>query len=351
MDSLAGPLLARLFPALPAPVLPLSDVQRVLFIRPGGIGDAVLLVPAIQAVQQAWPAAQIEVLAERRNAAVFDLCPAVRRIFCYDVPRHWRDFLLNRYDLIIDTEQWHYLSAVMARLLRGRVRCGFDTNERARLFSCPVPYWQDCYEVESFYRLLDGLKIARPGAAATPFLTVLDAALSVADDVLGALVDRPVVALFPGASIAERRWSAEFFRVLAQRCYDSGWAVVVVGGPQDKDLAERICRDRLTLNLAGRLTLPQTAAVLRRCTLLVSGDSGVLHLGVGLGIRTVSLFGPGIAEKWAPEGAKHRVVNLKLPCSPCTRFGTTPPCPVGGRCIKEISADQVWVAVSVLMKG
>jgi ADP-heptose:LPS heptosyltransferase len=102
------------------------------------------------------------------------------------------------------------------------------------------------------------------------------------------------------------------------------------------------------LNLAGRTTLAETGAVVARSALLVSGDSGVLHLAVGLGIPTVSLFGPGIAAKWGPKGEGDVAVNHRLPCSPCTRFGTTPPCPVQARCLSEITVTEVTVAVTGL---
>jgi ADP-heptose:LPS heptosyltransferase len=83
--------------------------------------------------------------------------------------------------------------------------------------------------------------------------------------------------------------------------------------------------------------------------LLVSGDSGVLHLAVGLDVPTVSLFGPGIAEKWAPRGDIHRVIDHHLACSPCTRFGTTPPCPIQARCLADIGVDEVLGKIRTLI--
>jgi ADP-heptose:LPS heptosyltransferase len=81
----------------------------------------------------------------------------------------------------------------------------------------------------------------------------------------------------------------------------------------------------------------------------MSGDSGVLHIAVGLGVPTVSLFGPGRTKKWAPQGALHIVINKGLACSPCTTFGTTPPCPHDARCMRDISADEVINAVTMLL--
>jgi ADP-heptose:LPS heptosyltransferase len=105
----------------------------------------------------------------------------------------------------------------------------------------------------------------------------------------------------------------------------------------------------LGLNLAGLTSLAETAAVIHKSSLLLSSDSGVLHIAVGLGKATVSLFGPGRAKKWAPQGEQHIVINKGLACSPCTTFGTTPPCSIDARCMREITVDEVVNAVTMLL--
>jgi ADP-heptose:LPS heptosyltransferase len=95
--------------------------------------------------------------------------------------------------------------------------------------------------------------------------------------------------------------------------------------------------------------LSETAAVIQKSVLLLSGDSGVLHIAMGLGVPTVSLFGPGRAGKWAPRGERHIVINKGLSCSPCTTFGTTPPCPISAQCLNDITVDEVFNAVAVLL--
>ena len=156
--------------------------------------------------------------------------------------------------------------------------------------------------------------------------------------------------LFPGASIAERRWGRERFRDLAMRLRQAEGRVVVVGGGGDRSDGDYICGDGVGLNLAGKTSLLETAAVLSRATALVSGDSGLLHIAVGLGIPTVSLFGPGIAAKWAPRGAQHIVLDRRLACSPCTRFGSTPRCTRGAECLAAIGVDEVAAAVFRILR-
>jgi ADP-heptose:LPS heptosyltransferase len=155
--------------------------------------------------------------------------------------------------------------------------------------------------------------------------------------------------LFPGASIAERRWGAERFRSVAQWCLGEGLQVALVGGGGDAAETGQIAAGLDVLDLAGRTNLAETAAVLERAAVVVSGDSGILHIAVGLGRPTVALFGPGIVVKWAPRGPAHVVLNKQLSCSPCTRFGYTPACPHASRCLAEISIDEVTAGIAQLM--
>lgn len=349
LDRLLGSALVHLLPKPPAPSLQ-QPPESILLIRPGGIGDAVHLVPAIHALRHNFPNVTIDILAERRNAGTFALCPGIRQVLLYDRPGELLKVLGNRYNVVIDTEQWHRLSAIVARLTRSPVKIGFATNERARLFTHGVPYSHDDYEVDSFQHLLAPLGITADTCPEGDWLRVPEAAARSVATLLEQGRNRPLVVLFPGASIAERRWGAENFRAVVQWCKAQGLAVVVVGGGGDREEGERIVAGLDALNLAGCTALAETAAVLDRAAVVVSGDSGILHIAVGLGRPTVSLFGSGIAAKWAPRGPRHIVLNKHLPCSPCTRFGTTPPCPHDNRCMREIAVVEVTAAIEAVIR-
>jgi lipopolysaccharide heptosyltransferase II len=321
---------------------------NILLIRPGGIGDAVLLAPAIAALKTKFPATTITVLVEKRNAGVFAMVRGIERVLRYDVPAEFLAAFRLRPDLVIDTEQYHRLSAVVARLTGATTLIGFATNERARLFHHAIPYSHDDYEAESFGHLLAPLGITLPATLDVPFLAVPPQAQARAAQLLAPLAGRPFVALFPGASIPERRWGSERFTEVASRLSQHGYGIVVIGGREDTAASSTITQ-AAGLNLAGQTTLAESAAILAQSALLVSGDSGVLHLGVGVGTPTVSLFGPGIAKKWAPQGPRHRVINQEFPCSPCTRFGYTARCPRQAACLQQITPAMVTeTALSLL---
>ncbi len=112
----------------------------------------------------------------------------------------------------------------------------------------------------------------------------------------------------------------------------------------------KLPKDRF-LDLIEKTSLSEIAAILSQLDLLISTDSSLLHLGYAVGTKTVALFGPGIPEKWAPGGHGHIVIRKNLPCSPCTKFGYTPPCPYAYRCMKEIKVDDVMAGVEKAMKG
>mgnify|MGYP000889832690 FL=1 len=338
LDSVVGPILTALIPSPEQPVLA-APPASVLVIRPGGIGDAVLLAPALNCLKKKLPNARITVLAERRNAGVFQLVPAADRVLCYDTPKGLYEALRDSYELVIDTEQWHRLSAVVARMIRADSRFGFTTNERSRMFTRTFPYSHDDYETDSFARLFE--PICGEMKFSPPFLTVPQDARQSARTKLKPLNDKSYVVLFPGASIPERRWGAARFRGIAERLEADGYSVVAVGAATDMDDGAVICGGT-GLNMAGKTSLAETAAILEGSALLIAGDSGVLHIAAGLGIPTISLFGPGRQAKWGPRGENHRIINLNLPCSPCTTFGTTPECSTNGRCMQEITVDTVW---------
>jgi len=346
-DKLIGALLTRL---LTTPLSqPIRKPQNILVIRPGGIGDAVLLIPAIRYLKKCYPDAKITILGEKRNSAIFSLCSSVDKTIHYDKLRELFTAIRCGYDMVIDTEQWHRLSAVVARFTGAPLIIGYGTNERKKLSTRTVPYSHSDYEVDSFFNLLASIGIARPDEITTPFLVIPEDARQNAESMLGKLVDKPFVAIFPGASVTERRWGVDKFGEVAARLVRQGISVVVIGGKEDVADSEKIFAGKFGLNLAGKTSLAETAAVIDKSILLVSGDSGILHIGVGLGKSTVSLFGPGIVEKWAPRGPRHIVINKKLPCSPCTKFGYTPECPINARCMAEITVDEVVAAVEKLL--
>ena len=343
IDAILGKLLCKILSPKPATRYVPTRFAKILYIRPGGIGDAVLLLPSIITLKHFIPGAEIDILAETRNCAIFSLCPEINRVILYASPTQLLLILRKKYDVVIDAEQWHRLSAVIARLTGAPMIIGYSTNERKRLFTHPIVYSHDDYEMNSFFRLLTPLMGKTNDEVKVPFLSIPSEALESVRLLLNSLRSTKVVALFPGASIRERKWGSHKFRETATRLSAKGYSVVVIGGKEEiSDVEEIVSGLAYAVNFCGKTSLVETAAILKESVLLITGDSGIMHIAYGLGTPTVSLFGPGIEKKWAPRGENVTVINKHLPCSPCTKFGYTPRCDKGAECMKQITVDEVY---------
>ncbi len=333
--------------------IPVDEVRRILVIRPGGIGDAVLMYPMLRALQRHFQA-PIDVLGERRNASLYRVNRLVESTFTYDL-RPWalRALQKRNYDLVVDTEQYHHLSVILANHLRPKYLCGFDTLGRGRFQTHRVRYSEHYYEAHSFLDLASAV-IGRkqPFDPDEPFLDVDVCWQDWARENVP-INGRLLAAMVPTASSAHRFWAPERYAAVARWLIERGYHVGVRGGRDAVDPALRIkagfSAEDLS-DLAGRTSLPQAAGVVSRAALYVSADTGMLHIAYGVGTPTVHMFGSGIQEKWAPPGRRYVVVNKRLPCSPCTRYGSTPPCLYAVACMDAIGVGDVTSAIEGVLE-
>jgi lipopolysaccharide heptosyltransferase II len=330
---------------------------KILVIRPGGIGDAALLYPLLNALKARFKNSEIDILAEKRNSGILVGCPFINEVFLYDSAPLFVLYkaLKKNYDIVIDSEQWHRLSAVVAYLTRAPIRVGFATNNRSQLFTHGVPYNHEQYEVFSFLNLCstitgDDCEFNN----LSPFIPIDQKLISKFSLPIEELRRRSVAiaGIFSGATTRERRWEASKFAELIKGLIEEGFGIVIIGGKDDvaeSNKLEKIANRDVTINYAAKTSLIETAAIISQVDVFVSSDTGLMHLAYGVGTPTVSLFGAGIQEKWAPIGNNNIAINKHLLCSPCTRFGYTPKCPYDVRCLSDISVEEVKAAVLELV--
>jgi heptosyltransferase-2 len=159
---------------------------------------------------------------------------------------------------------------------------------------------------------------------------------------------QPFAALAPGAAHATKRWPIRHWIALAERLRTMGYELVAVGGADDRELANQLGPG--VHNAAGEFTLQETGACLARAAVLVSGDTGVMHMATGVGTRVVALFGPTVELfGFFPYASGAAVLESDPGCRPCSAMGTAR-CPLGHhRCLEEVFPDQVAAAVQRLV--
>jgi len=155
---------------------------------------------------------------------------------------------------------------------------------------------------------------------------------------------RPVVALAPGAVGPSKRWAAGAYAALASRLTSEGFAVWVLGGPDEKALAAEIAGGSAVRDLTGH-DLRDAILALAAASAAVSNDSGLLHAAAALGTPSIGIFGPTSPWHWAPLNPLAATIESKseLPCRPCHK----PVCRLGHhRCMTEIGVDEVFAATT-----
>ena len=338
-----------------APTPQPADIRSLLILRPGGMGDMLMLLPVIRGLREALPHARIDIVCEKRNRDVLHLAGLEDTALLYDTHplallRRLRD---TAYDVVLDTEQFHNFSAILSWLSGARVRIGFKINPaRLHLYTHLVGYDVDGYEMDQFVRLVQTLGISLPVSGLHGSLAEVAIPGKIPAHLEQIAAGRRLVAVCPGAGDPYKQWGGDRFAPLIDGLVEFGEAVVLLGGRDDRASAQgilaRLGNAAFVSDCTGRCTLVETAAILKRAALLIGGDSGLTHLAGSLGVRTLVLFGPSDPGKWAAPDEHHVVIRKPLPCSPCAIFGYRKWCR-DIPCMRSISVDEVMHAATSML--
>ncbi len=312
------------------PHMPPLRMPKVLFITTSNLGDAVLTTPVLQRLIDRHGAGNVSVMAGAKAAPLFQDDAALAQVIVYDKRAGLRDkFRLLRmlrrqhFDQVVDMRRT--LFPLLVKGLRGlpsALRAGRRPGHAA------LEHWQNAFGEsvaagDLHWRVVVGGEAARRANA------------------LLAGGHGPFVAIAAGAASDLKRWPLQRFAAVANKIQkEIGAMPVFLGGEAERDLAgvlKRACPQ--ALDLIGKTDVPTLAAVLKRCELLLTNDSGPMHVAAALGIPVISLFGPTDAARYAPVGTQHRMLRLDLKCSPCKQAQ----CPLGTHaCMQDLTEETVW---------
>ena len=334
-----------------------ESFDKILVIQTAFIGDAILTLPLIQALKIHYPKSSIDVVVAPRTAEIFVHHPAISNIIQYDkrgrdkgikgLRRMRNELRTANYDLILVPHR-SLRSAFLTWLLHPSLSIGFDTSAGRWLFKRIVRYNPSFHEIERNLSLLSSLKLPIV-AAELPRLYPSNQDVQILDSIMSAdKVNsyKNIIALAPGTIWNTKRWPADRFAAVCQRVASENIAIVLLGGKEDEALCRHvteIAQRKNVFNAAGKLTLLQSAELIRRCKVLVSNDSAPMHIAVAMGTPVVAIFGatiPGFG--FAPRGPRDIVVETNgLKCRPCSIHGGKT-CPIKTfECMMAIDPEVV----------
>jgi lipopolysaccharide heptosyltransferase I len=307
----------------------MADFRRILLIKPSSLGDIVHTLPIVAALKDRWPAAHLTWVVKRQWADLVERAAGVDRVWPVEVAvESWlgqvRALRAERFDLAVDL-QGLFRSGALAWLSGASLRIGLaDGREGSPWFythRVPVPTGE-MHAVDR-YLLVAAALGARPQGTPQFRFKMLDEDMTVVREVVGrkgSSVDNPWVAMNVSARWPTKRWPLSSFAVVLDRLHKEGLGpVVVIGSPDEQHHANqlRALTKSPFIDLTGVVPLGCLPALLSKAALVITNDSGPMHIAAAVGTPVVALFGPTSAARTGPYGEGHRALARRVPCSPC----------------------------------
>jgi len=331
---------------------------KILILKPSSLGDVIQALPVLRLIKRHLPDSQVYWWIESGLAPLLEGDPDLAGLIYFNrkrwgSPLHWgeiwntiREMRAHAFDWVIDL-QCLARSGAVAWLANGGLLVGLDERREGAQGYYDMAARRASYHthaVDWYLSVLPLLKVPvhrdfewlppRPGAAAS-----LAEKWKPGTD--------PWIMLQPGARWINKRWPVEHFVTLTQKLAQARpeFRFAVLGGKEDGSMGQTIARavpDRC-VDLTGKLSMPEMFECLRAASLMVTNDTGPMHVAAALGKPVVGLFGPTEPARTGPYGQTERALRLNLPCVPCMK----PRCHYikPYECLRGLSPDVVFHAV------
>jgi heptosyltransferase-2 len=337
-------------------MIPLKDLkpEKIIIRMPNWIGDLVMATPILTDVRKAFPNAHITAMSRSPICDLLKEDRDIDELFCFSKVSSFgrrsekRDIIeklrRGKYDLGIllthsfSSAWWYWLGSVKRRL-------GYQGNGRGLLLTDKVALPENVHQqhlVITYKMLLSKLGI--PLSETRPRLFLSDKELEEARTLLRQLGITPqhrLVGINPGAAYGSAKcWLPDRFRKVTERLQkNEGVKIIYFGDQASMPLVKEICQGLPSpvINLAGLTSLRELASLIKLCSVLLTNDSGPMHIAAALGTPLVALFGSTSEVVTGPYKAG-KVIHKHVECSPCYQRV----CPIDFRCMKRIEADEVY---------
>lgn len=330
-----------------------TDVCRILVRATNWIGDAVMNTPALAAIRATFPRAEIVLVANPIVADLFMHHPCCDRVLVFDKKRKDKGIVgLMRFSAQLRKERFDIAillqkaieAAIMARLARIPVIIGYKTDGRGFLLSHSMIFDKNIQDQHHVYHYLHLLKLL--GINGNNYQQVLHITPAETAWATTLLATKKWVAINPGAAYGSaKRWLPERFAEVGDLVAERyGLKVILIGGPVETDIGAEIeqLMSVKPLNLIGKTTVREMMALVSLVRLMVTNDSGPMHIAAALKRPIVAVFGPTDHKTTHPYGTVHRIVRKEFSCAPCLLRE----CPIDHRCMVAVTVQDVMAAIA-----
>ncbi len=339
-----------------------DKIKRILIRSTNWVGDAIITTPAIRAVRKNFPEAKISLLAKPWVAPIFYNNPYIDNILIYDaagkhkglsgILRLSKELRKEKFDLAILFQ--NAFEAALTAILAGIPnRLGYNSDARNLLLThciCLTPAMKRLHQIDYYLGILEGASLKSDGRHLT--LVVTDNERKQANAILskhGITGKNRLIGINPGAVFGSaKRWFPERYAALSVKLRKySGAEIAIFGGPGEKALGQYVSElmGSRCINFCGKTSLREAVALIERCQLFITNDSGLMHVAAALDTPQIAIFGSTDHITTSPSSPRSQIIRTPVPCSPCLK----PDCPTDHKCMKNITVEMVYdVAVKFL---
>lgn len=328
-----------------------QQVHRIVIRTANWLGDAVMTLPAMMAVRESYPEAHIAVVANPLVAQLLENHPGCDEVIVYNKQaEHAGLFGLLRFAALLRRRNFDcavlFQSAIEAAIMTFSAgiprRLGFTTDNRRLLLTHPVPFGPAeklLHQTDAFLRIVNHYGITSTGKIQA--LALLE---SEQDWAKSQLPEGPIVVINPGAAYGSaKRWYPERFAAVGDFLAEEyGMTSVLIGGPGEAEIGTDIAAAMQSpaLNFVGKTTVRQMMALIDAASLMVTNDSGPMHIAAGFDVPIVAIFGSTDHTTTSPYTVRYRIVRHPVECSPCLLRE----CPIDHRCMDRVTVADVTKA-------
>jgi heptosyltransferase-3 len=327
-------------------ILP-DSIKKVAFLKTAGIGDTVLLSAVIRGFKDAYPSAWLTFFVASNNYEMAQMIsgidtiiklPLVKPLECIHIVKE-----SGEYDIWIDFGPWPRINALLSYFSNARFKVGFKTKGQYRhyIYDLTAEHSAHLHELDNYKNLLKQLGL---NCHNSPCVNLHIPECS---------DNRITIHMFPGGSRSYlKQWPDANWIEIIDQLTARNYEVFLTGAKIDCEKAEQIkaqIKNRGSVNIvAGELDLKQTAELLKSSTLVISVDTGIMHLASALGCNLIALHGPTSVKRWGPLGANAISLQSGLQCSPCLNLGFESKCQTNS-CMKFITTKALMDAAKKMI--
>lgn len=327
--------------------------QKILVVQTAFLGDVILITPLIRAIKINFPNAILDVIVIKENEEVLRNNPNLNSIYTFDKKKNKIiSFLKNVYRLkkikydAVFTPHSSVTTGLMIFLSGIKYRIGFERWFAQNFLNIKIKHLPNTLKIKKNLYLISSFD-GKDYTIQTELFPNTEM-FAKAENILENLKKQTtkIIAIAPGSIWPTKMWLKQNYKELADKLVNINYGIIMIGSKNEKNLANEIIPDKNSINLAGELSILESAAVIKYCDLMICNDSGAMHIANAMGTDVFAIFGPTTRSiGYYPFRKNDIVFEVDLDCRPCSSHGSIK-CPLGHfNCMKNITVDWVFSEV------